>query len=98
MNLHGHCGWALTPPWPAIRVQTDETKDPMEGDANSCHTVDPTDGAGGEKLTRLDFKFILGIAAATSSRLIIEKGPGQVLFLKEITDLKIVTCKRRASG
>lgn len=80
MNLHGHCGWALAPPWPSIRVQTDETKDPMEGDANSCHTVDRTDGEGGEKLTRLGFKFTLGIATATSSRLIIEKGPGQVLY------------------
>lgn len=79
IHLHDHCGWASTPHWLSIRVQTDETEDPMEGDANSCHTLGQTDGEGGEKLTQRDFKFILSTASATSSCLILEKGPGQVL-------------------
>lgn len=83
INLHDHCGWASTPHWLSIRVQTDETEDPMEGDANSCHTVGRTDGEGGEKLTQRDFKFILSTASATSSRLILEKGPDQVHFSKK---------------
>lgn len=70
----------------------------MDADANSCHTVGQTDGEGGKKLTQRDFKFILSTASATSSRLILEKAPGQVLLSKKKIDLKIIICNRRQSG
>lgn len=94
INLHDHCGWASTPHWLSIHVQTDETKDPMEGDANSCHTVGPTDGEGGEKLTQRDFKSILSTASATSSRLLLEKEKKNICIY---IDLKIIMCNRRQS-
>lgn len=72
----------------------------MDADANSCHTVGQTDGEGGKKLTQRDFKFILSTASATSSCLILEKAPGQVLLSKKKKkiDLKIIICNRRQSG
>lgn len=102
IHLHDQCGWAATPRWLSIRVQTDETEDPTEGDANSCHTVGQTDGEGGEKLTQRDFKFILSTASATSSWANIRKGTGSGPLkrkkkIKSI-DLKIIICSSSQSG
>lgn len=46
----------------SINLLSEETEDPMEREANSCHIVDPTDGNGGRKLTPYHFKVLHSIS------------------------------------